>query len=480
MKNLSMPISEACSLRSNRNATDYEEQCIYTADWRKIVKDPSKFVAKHVAKGVEISWRRLNEERRRAMAEAKQVEIKEWVASKVCEAALGEVDPARVMRMRWVLVFKGTDDPAIVKARLVVLGFSDPDVGLLNTKSPSMPRRSRQLMLQFSTMFGLKLPRRMQKLLFSKDLPHKARDPFLVNLYQTWQRLSTLAKVDGAIPNCSLWTHHRTKRVPLDGGPDGGWTGNDPPEDRSMCMEVRGSRSERQAEDFGPNWLARRRLPHDGTWRWPTMDRTLGTIPFKDEMEPMGSTAAESLRCSSTTRFRQQLALGPGRALWWDWPDQGRLHAVGTISGRTSSSPCCAWRNSVEGLPNWLPTCGKAELLSVNADERWSIYDFWHQQFFCCERLSASMARSLHLRFSLCTASDPRPGPGGDRTAASCQPQAWRPSAIPLHHRRRYDLWHQQAGQRSACPERPCTLSPTLCSRSRRFGACGMVWCRSG
>ena len=42
--------------------------------------------------------------------------------------------------------------------------------------------------------------------------------------------------------------------------------------------------------------------------------------------------------------------------------------------------------------------------------------------FFCCERLSASMARSLHLRFSLCTTSDSHPGPEGSRTAAICQP----------------------------------------------------------
>ena len=47
--------------------------------------------------------------------------------------------------------------------------------------------------------------------------------------------------------------------------------------------------------------------------------------------------------------------------------------------------------------------------------------------FFFCERLSASMARSLHLRFSLCTTSDSHPGPGGSRTAASCQPTAQTP-----------------------------------------------------
>ena len=43
--------------------------------------------------------------------------------------------------------------------------------------------------------------------------------------------------------------------------------------------------------------------------------------------------------------------------------------------------------------------------------------------FFFCERLSASMARSLHLRFSLCTTSDSHPGPGGSRAAASCHRQ---------------------------------------------------------
>ena len=43
--------------------------------------------------------------------------------------------------------------------------------------------------------------------------------------------------------------------------------------------------------------------------------------------------------------------------------------------------------------------------------------------FFCCERLSASMARSLHLRFSLCTTSELAPWTRGE-SAASCQPQA--------------------------------------------------------
>ena len=60
------------------------------------------------------------------------------------------------MRMRWVLVFKSTDDPTKMKAkaRLVVLGYTDPDVGYVNTKSPTLSRRSRQLMLQLCTHSG--------------------------------------------------------------------------------------------------------------------------------------------------------------------------------------------------------------------------------------------------------------------------------------------------------------------------------------
>ena len=44
-----------------------------------------------------------------------------------------------------------------------------------------------------------------------------------------------------------------------------------------------------------------------------------------------------------------------------------------------------------------------------------------HEAFFFCERLSASMARSLRFELYLYTAVDSRPGPGGSRTTASCQ-----------------------------------------------------------
>ena len=122
-------------------------------EWRAIVKDPSKFVAKKVAKGVEVAWHKLNSDQRRAMAEAKQVEIKSWIAQQVVKAALGDVPRERLMKMRWVLTFKpGSKEGEVkAKARLVVLGFTDPDVGLVETRSPTSTRRGRQVLLQLAT-----------------------------------------------------------------------------------------------------------------------------------------------------------------------------------------------------------------------------------------------------------------------------------------------------------------------------------------
>ena len=53
--------------------------------------------------------------------------------------------------MRWVLVLKGTDNPKEVKAkaRLVIVGFTDPDLGQEDVRSPTLTRRGRQCMLQY-------------------------------------------------------------------------------------------------------------------------------------------------------------------------------------------------------------------------------------------------------------------------------------------------------------------------------------------
>lgn len=41
-------------------------------EWRATLKDRGKFIANRVAKGVEVSWPKLNTEQRLAMKQAKQ------------------------------------------------------------------------------------------------------------------------------------------------------------------------------------------------------------------------------------------------------------------------------------------------------------------------------------------------------------------------------------------------------------------------
>ena len=107
-------------------------------------------------KGCEVAWHKLNPEQRRAMGEAKRLEVDSWLTNKVVARAGFEVPRSRLMKMRWVLVFKSVEDPNSVgkvkaKARIVVLGYSDPDGENLDKAAPTLARRSRQLLLNLAT-----------------------------------------------------------------------------------------------------------------------------------------------------------------------------------------------------------------------------------------------------------------------------------------------------------------------------------------
>ena len=122
--------------------------------WKRIVKDPRKFVSKSIQKGVEVNWQKLSPEQQKAMAEAKALEVDQWISTQACEAVRHVVPDSQLLRMRWVLTFKsaGSDTANAgkmkAKARIVILGFSDPHLLEVETASPAMSRLSRQLFLQ--------------------------------------------------------------------------------------------------------------------------------------------------------------------------------------------------------------------------------------------------------------------------------------------------------------------------------------------
>ncbi|CAE7259381.1 RE2 [Symbiodinium sp. CCMP2456] len=122
--------------------------------WKKILKNPAKFLAKSVQKGVEISYHKLNEEQKKAMDVAKAAEVQSWVGSKVARAANIPVAPDEALKMRWVYTFKAVPEDSSkikAKARIVVLGFSDPSLLERDTSSPALTRTSKMLLLNLAS-----------------------------------------------------------------------------------------------------------------------------------------------------------------------------------------------------------------------------------------------------------------------------------------------------------------------------------------
>ncbi|CAE7230659.1 RE1 [Symbiodinium necroappetens] len=128
-------------------------------------ENPKRFMAKSVLKGVEVSYAKLNRQQRLAMDEAMQVEVDNWLKTLAVKAAQQYVPRKELLRMRWVLTFKQASSEADpeknvdskkekikAKARIVILGYSDPNLLEASTVSPAMTRLSRQLLLNMASV----------------------------------------------------------------------------------------------------------------------------------------------------------------------------------------------------------------------------------------------------------------------------------------------------------------------------------------
>ena len=101
---------------------------------------------------VEVSFRKLNQEDQELFRKAMQKEWNSWIENKVVSICKSRgVDPSRIIRARWVLVWKKSSDPDVktktAKARLVLVGWQDPDLGKIATDSPTLRKESKALVL---------------------------------------------------------------------------------------------------------------------------------------------------------------------------------------------------------------------------------------------------------------------------------------------------------------------------------------------
>ena len=103
-------------------------------------------------KRVEVKLRDLTEEDRQKFKGAKAKEVGAWLDhGTVKKVAAGTLDESQLMRCRWILTWKNPETeggPKRPKARLVVLGFEDPDLATIPNDAPTLGKDARQLLLQ--------------------------------------------------------------------------------------------------------------------------------------------------------------------------------------------------------------------------------------------------------------------------------------------------------------------------------------------
>lgn len=108
----------------------------------------------------EVKLTQLSPEDRERFAQAKFKEIDSWITTEtIARITRNKIPRENVMRCRWILTWKDAGETAssgvakkyTPKARLVVLGFEDPDVDSIPRDSPTMNRLSRNMILQLAS-----------------------------------------------------------------------------------------------------------------------------------------------------------------------------------------------------------------------------------------------------------------------------------------------------------------------------------------
>ena len=90
-------------------------------------------------KRLELQERNLTNAEKELFRTAKSKEWSSWVANRVVRLIDGRgVDAKRIIRSRWVLSWKVDDSGGrVAKARLVLLGYQDPDLGTYRADAPT-------------------------------------------------------------------------------------------------------------------------------------------------------------------------------------------------------------------------------------------------------------------------------------------------------------------------------------------------------
>lgn len=132
----------------------------------------------------EVKLTELSSAEKAEFAKAKSAEIQNWVRTGTISKILRDkISPDQILRCRWILTWKPIDEAERgpnssshkAKARLVVLGYLDPELENLPRDSPTLGRHSKMLLLQLISSNGWTLKSFDIKAAFLQGKPQQDR-----------------------------------------------------------------------------------------------------------------------------------------------------------------------------------------------------------------------------------------------------------------------------------------------------------------
>ena len=189
---------------------------------RKDLPDQIAFLASAAKRQrAEVKERNLSAAELRLFHAAKQKEINSWLSTEtVRKIARSRIPEEQILRSRWVLTWKPveptTADPNPApkpKARLVILGYEDPQLEMLARDSPTMGKDSRTLIFQYAASTKQKIRSfdiqtaflrgsRQDGRILGMEPPEEMRN--LMNL-QPWECCELLKSAYGLVNAPLLW-----------------------------------------------------------------------------------------------------------------------------------------------------------------------------------------------------------------------------------------------------------------------------------
>ena len=120
-------------------------------EMKRFLKDSESWTTNKMKKGSELKWSQIPRSRIDDFEKAKLKEVNNWIQEHAVKLWHDKVPSDRILKMRWIYTIK-SDDSA--KARIVLIGYQDPDLDSLKTTAPTMTRRTRGLFLTACSLRG--------------------------------------------------------------------------------------------------------------------------------------------------------------------------------------------------------------------------------------------------------------------------------------------------------------------------------------